>query len=237
MISLRSYQISSNKSGCIKSYAHKVIANTLFARHDCSNVTTQELELLDEGIIQKLQTLDDGTEMKGDLRETSKAVVLVNSLLHVMRNAELLYEQGKIKESHLAIGSLITPILLATKVKLPAPSHPPKFIDIAHLNKTWFLRGMHDGKHIYRFEHPSFGISKILLPNTDLTNTNSRDGILFLPSADQLFIDGGDATIGEEQGRERGEPSSRQASELGEFDFVPYNASGSVPRSSRHTSI
>ncbi|CAA7052566.1 unnamed protein product [Microthlaspi erraticum] len=59
MISLRSYQISSNKSGCIKNpairYAHKVIANTLFARHDCSNVTTQELELLDEGIIQKLK--------------------------------------------------------------------------------------------------------------------------------------------------------------------------------------
>ncbi|CAA7033400.1 unnamed protein product [Microthlaspi erraticum] len=26
-----------------------------FARHDCSNVTTQELELLDEGIIQKLK--------------------------------------------------------------------------------------------------------------------------------------------------------------------------------------
>ncbi|CAA7018802.1 unnamed protein product [Microthlaspi erraticum] len=108
-----------NKSGCIKNpairYAHKVIANTLFARHDCSNVTTQELELLDEGIIQKLQILDDGTEMKGDLRETSKAVVMVNSFLHIMRNAELLYEQGKIKESHLAIGSMITPILLATK--------------------------------------------------------------------------------------------------------------------------
>ncbi|CAA7019508.1 unnamed protein product [Microthlaspi erraticum] len=98
--------------------------------------------------------------MKGDLRETSKAVVLVNSFLHVMRNAELLYEQGKIKESHLAIG-------------------------------------MHEGRHIYRFEHPSFGISKILLPNPDLTNTNSRDGILFLPSADQLFMDGGDATVGE----------------------------------------
>ncbi|CAA7018801.1 unnamed protein product [Microthlaspi erraticum] len=88
---------------------------------------------------------------------------------------------------------------------------------------------MHDGKHIYRFEHPTFGVSKVFLPNTDLTNTNSRDGILFLPSADQLFMDGGDAMVDEEQGREQGEPSSRQASELGEFDFIPYNASGSVP--------
>ncbi|CAA7052565.1 unnamed protein product [Microthlaspi erraticum] len=41
---------------------------------------------------------------------------------------------------------------------------------------------------------------KILLPNTDLTNTNSRDGILFLPSADQLFMDGGDATSEKSKG-------------------------------------
>ncbi|CAA7051486.1 unnamed protein product [Microthlaspi erraticum] len=101
-------------------------------------------------------------------------------------------------------------------------------MDIAYLNKTWFLRGMHNGKHIYRFEHPTFGISKVLLPNTDLTSTNSRDGILFLPTADQLFMDGGDAMVDDEQGREEGEPSSRKTSELGEFDFIPYNASGSV---------
>ncbi|CAA7033494.1 unnamed protein product [Microthlaspi erraticum] len=206
IISSRSYQISKNKSGHIKNpairYAHKVIANTLFARHDCSNVTTQELELLDTGIIQKLETLEDGEEMKGDLRHTSKAVVMVNSFMHVMRNAELSYEQGKIKEAHLVIGSLITPILLATKVKLPAPSHPPTFMDLAYLNKTWFLRGMHDGKHVYRFEHPAFGISKVLLPNVELTNTNNREGILFLPTADQLFMDRGDTTVEEEQGRE-----------------------------------
>ncbi|CAA7059701.1 unnamed protein product [Microthlaspi erraticum] len=91
------------------------------------------------------------------------------------------------------------------KVKLPAPSHPPTFMDLAYLNKTWFLRGMHDGKHIYRFEHPTFGISKVLLPNVELTNTNTREGILFLPTADQLFMDGGDATVEEEQGREEGE--------------------------------
>ncbi|CAA7045515.1 unnamed protein product [Microthlaspi erraticum] len=204
MISSRFYQISKNKSGHIKNpairYAHK-----------------------------KLETLDDGEEIKGDLRQTSKAVVMVNSFMHVMRNAELSYEQGKIKEAHLVIGSLITPILLATKVKLPAPSHPPTFMDLAYLNKTWFLRGMHDGKHVYRFEHPTFGISKVLLPNVELTNTNTREGILFLPTADQLFMDGGDATVEEEQGGEEGETSERRPSELGEFDFIPYNASGSVP--------
>ncbi|CAA7025769.1 unnamed protein product [Microthlaspi erraticum] len=233
MISSRSYQISKNKSGHIKNpairYAHKEIANTLFARHDCSNVTTQELELLDAGIIQKLETLDDGEEMKGDLRQTSKAVVMVRSFMHVMRNAELSYEQGKIKEAHLVIGSLITSILLATKVKLPAPSHPPTFMDLAYLNMTWFLRGMHDGKHVYRFEHPTFGISKVLLPNVELTNTNTREGILFLPTADQLFMDGGDATVEEEQGREEGETLERRSSKLGEFDLIPYNASGSAP--------
>ncbi|CAA7043456.1 unnamed protein product [Microthlaspi erraticum] len=134
IISSRTYQISKNKSGNIKNpairYAHKVIANTIFARHDCSNVTTQELELLDAGILQKLETLDDGKEMQGNLRQTSMAIVMVNSFLHIMRNAELSYEQGKIKEAHLVIGSMITPILLASKVKLPAPSHPPLFMDM-----------------------------------------------------------------------------------------------------------
>ncbi|CAA7025643.1 unnamed protein product [Microthlaspi erraticum] len=103
MISSRSYQISKNKSCHIKNpairYAHKAIAHTLFARHECSNVTTQELELLDTGIIQKLVTLDDGEGMSGDLKHASKAVVMISSFKHIMRNTELLYEQGKIKES------------------------------------------------------------------------------------------------------------------------------------------
>ncbi|CAA7021688.1 unnamed protein product [Microthlaspi erraticum] len=233
VISLRPYQISKNKSSHIKNpairYAHKAIDHTLFARHECANVTKQELELLDTGIIQKLETLDNGEEMQGDLKHTSKAVVMINSFKQIMRNAELSYEQGKIKEAHLDIGSLITPILLATKVKLPQSSHPPTFMDIAYLNKTWFVRGMHNGKHIYCFEHLTFGISKVLLPNVELTSNKSREGILFLPTADQLFMDGGDATVNEEQGQEEGEPSERRASEFGKFDFTPYNASGSTP--------
>uniref|UniRef100_A0A1J3JBV2 Arabidopsis retrotransposon Orf1 C-terminal domain-containing protein n=1 Tax=Noccaea caerulescens TaxID=107243 RepID=A0A1J3JBV2_NOCCA len=146
-----------------------------------------------------------------------------------MRNAELAYEQGKIKDSYLAIGSMITPILLATNVPLPAPTHPPQFMDIAYLNKTWFLRGMHNGKHVYRFEHPTFGVSKILLPNKELTSHNTRAGIIFLPTAHQLFMDGGDATVNEEQGNDEGEPSESQASGHDDFDFIPYNASGSAP--------
>ncbi|CAA7056272.1 unnamed protein product [Microthlaspi erraticum] len=227
------YQISKNKTSHIKNpairYAHKAIAHTLFARHERANVTKQELELLDTGIIQKLETLDNGEEMQGDLKHTSKAVVMINSFKQIMRNAELSYEQGKINEAHLDIGILITPILLATKVKLPQSSHPPTFMYIAYLNKTWFLRVMHNGKHIYCFEHLTFGISKVLLPNVELTSNKSRGGILFLPTADQLFIDRGDATVNEEQGQEEGEPSERRASEFGKFDFTPYNASGSTP--------
>ncbi|CAA7014842.1 unnamed protein product [Microthlaspi erraticum] len=157
------------------------------------------------------------------------AIVMVNSFLHIMRNAELSYDQGKIKEAHLVIGSMITPILLASKVKLPAPSHPPLFMDVPYLNKTWFLRGTHEGKHIYRFEHPTYGISKVLLPNADLTDTKTREGILFLPNADQLFMDGGDTAVEREEGRDRGETSERRPDELGELDFTPYNADGSVP--------
>ncbi|CAA7014841.1 unnamed protein product [Microthlaspi erraticum] len=69
IISSRTYQISKNKSGNIKNlgirYAHKVIANTIFARHDCSNVTTQELELLDAGIIQNWKPWTTEKKCKG----------------------------------------------------------------------------------------------------------------------------------------------------------------------------
>ncbi|CAA7036421.1 unnamed protein product [Microthlaspi erraticum] len=58
MISFGSYQIPATRAAASRT-RHTLCPQGdrqyPFARHDCSNVTTQELELLDEGIIQKLK--------------------------------------------------------------------------------------------------------------------------------------------------------------------------------------
>uniref|UniRef100_A0A1J3F3L2 Arabidopsis retrotransposon Orf1 C-terminal domain-containing protein n=1 Tax=Noccaea caerulescens TaxID=107243 RepID=A0A1J3F3L2_NOCCA len=147
-------------------------------------------------------------------------MVLLNSFKQCTRNAIVAYERGKIGETSIAIGSMITPILEASSCRLPHFSHYSTYIDISYLNKTWFLKGTHEGKHIYRFQHPSYGACKILLPNKELTDFAERDNIVFLPTADELHMDGGDATVGHQ-----GEPSNQ----LEGYHFTPFNAEGTNP--------
>ncbi|CAA7039119.1 unnamed protein product [Microthlaspi erraticum] len=74
---------------------------------------------------------------------------------------------------------------------------------------------MHKGKHVYRFQHPTFSVSKVLLPNKELTSFDERSGIIFLPTADDLHMDGGDTTIEEPETREEGEPEARAKKQAG----------------------
>ncbi|CAA7021925.1 unnamed protein product [Microthlaspi erraticum] len=180
MISSRSYQISSNKSGCIKNPAIR------YAHKSC------------------------------------------------------LYEQGKIKESHLAIGSLITPILLATKVKLPAPSHPPKFIDIAHLNKTGSCVECMMGSTSIASSIPRLASQRSFFRTPILQTPTAGMESCFSPRLISCLWMEAMQRSGSKGVNEESLPQG-QASELGEFDFIPYNASGSVrdhqgTRAYRHAS-
>uniref|UniRef100_A0A1J3IJ78 Arabidopsis retrotransposon Orf1 C-terminal domain-containing protein n=1 Tax=Noccaea caerulescens TaxID=107243 RepID=A0A1J3IJ78_NOCCA len=227
-ISSSKYQVSSLRGGHIRSpairYAHKAIAHTMFARHECSNVHKGELEMLDIALTYELETLADGTKMGGDRScDMSMAMVMLDSFQRCMKNAIVSYEHGKIKDSFIGLGSMVTPILLASGFPLPQPSHQPEWMDIAYLNKSWFLRGKSQEKHVYRFIHPSFGISKVLLPNSELTSFGERDNMVFLPNADALYMDGGDATLMEEEG-----PSEEHIQGDTRFHFDPYDASTCV---------
>lgn len=88
----------------------------MFARQDGSNVTKGELEMLHICILYHLVTLANGKKMVGDRSTASIAMVMLNSFKQCMRNAIVAYEQGRIDEVSLEIGSMITPILEARKV-------------------------------------------------------------------------------------------------------------------------
>uniref|UniRef100_A0A1J3ITE8 Arabidopsis retrotransposon Orf1 C-terminal domain-containing protein n=1 Tax=Noccaea caerulescens TaxID=107243 RepID=A0A1J3ITE8_NOCCA len=224
-ISSSKYEVSSARGGHIRNpairYAHKAIAHTMFARHECANVRTGELEMLDIALVDELQTFEDGTELVGDTScDTSMAMVLLDSFRQCMKNAIVSYEQGRIRSSYIGLGSLVTPILLASGFPLPEPSDQPEWMDIACLNKSWFFRGKAQEKHIYRFIHQDFGASKVLLPNTYQTSFEVRDNIIFMVEADELYMDGGDATIMEEGG-----PSEEHPLGDRRFQFDPFDAS------------
>ncbi|CAA7036927.1 unnamed protein product [Microthlaspi erraticum] len=83
----------------------------------------------------------------------------------------------------LSVGGVITPILCAAGVQVDKRrSTPPGWMDIKFCKTNLLIEHKElDGRFQFKFTHPTAGLSKLLLPNPELTTVLGGTNIDFRP--------------------------------------------------------
>ena len=164
---------------------HKAIANTMFARNTTGRINDGEIKMLDKALggfvvytTAKNQRLDRG--MLADKANTGNSIVLVRQLLTYKEYA--LKMNKIVSQGDLAVGGIVTPVLIVAGVELKGKRKEPQWIDLEYLHNSSIIeRNMVQEKHVYNFSHAKAGKAKILLPLDEFPKLHQGGEADFIP--------------------------------------------------------
>ncbi|CAA7044085.1 unnamed protein product [Microthlaspi erraticum] len=138
----------------------------------------------------------DGKKIRGDRAHAGNLMPLLEQLQAYKVTPYNTRHQGGRK---LSVGGVITPILCATGVHLDKRwSTPPGWMDIKFCKTNLLIEHKElDGRFQFKFTHPLAGLSKLLLPNPELTTVLGGTNIDFRPTVYTLV--GHEADLQEEE--------------------------------------
>ncbi|KAG7578012.1 hypothetical protein ISN45_Aa03g022400 [Arabidopsis thaliana x Arabidopsis arenosa] len=163
-------------------YAHRVLANTFFARQFTNNVRTEEMHLLYTGL--------EGTTW----RDVHMGSVLGHHLASYKQWAKEASTKLKVnvkrKKPTISIGGIITPILDFVGINLSKHKYTDgvRTIDEFYLYKCDILAGRVHDKVAYKLELPNTQKVMVLLPNWSITTANVDRRLQFTPSSEYHFV-------------------------------------------------
>ncbi|CAL9221609.1 unnamed protein product [Arabidopsis halleri] len=163
-------------------YAHRVLANTFFARQFTNNVRTEEMHLLYTGL--------EGTTW----RDVHMGSVLGHHLASYKQWAKEASTKLKVnvkrKKPTISIGGIITPILDFVGINLSKHKYTDgvRTIDEFYLYKCDILAGRVHDKVAYNLELPNTQKVMVLLPNWSITTANVDRRLQFTPSSEHHFV-------------------------------------------------
>ncbi|CAH8261198.1 unnamed protein product [Arabidopsis lyrata] len=163
-------------------YAHRVLANTFFARQFTNNVRTEEMHLLYTGL--------EGTTW----RDVHMGSVLGHHLASYKQWAKEASTKLKVnvkrKKPTISIGGIITPILDFVGINLSKHKYTDgvRTIDEFYLYKCDILAGRVHDKVAYNLELPNTQKVMVLLPNWSITTASVDRRLQFTPSSEHHFV-------------------------------------------------
>ncbi|CAA7014529.1 unnamed protein product [Microthlaspi erraticum] len=149
-------------------YVHKALANTFFARKATGTINEGEVKLLTMGIKPIISRTRDGKKIRGDRAHAGNLMPLLEQLqAYKVTTYNTRHQRGR----KLSVGGVITPILCAAGVQLDKRRcTPPGWMDIKFCKTNLLIEHKElDGRFQFKFTHPTAGLSKLLLPNPELT--------------------------------------------------------------------
>ncbi|CAL9213068.1 unnamed protein product, partial [Arabidopsis halleri] len=165
-------------------YFHKALASAFFARETTGTLVNGELEIMDIALKDLMYSTCDGIIMRGDQSGTSISFYLLEQLLSYRGWVERLSKLET--KGVMAMGGLVTPILVACDVPMRSPATPHRWIDIKSLIKSKNLASKKtNGLYRYKFTHPQAGKSIFLLPCPSLTSVGNFAE--FIPPLESLY--------------------------------------------------
>ncbi|CAA7054457.1 unnamed protein product [Microthlaspi erraticum] len=194
------YSSSRSKAAQIRSpvlrYVHKALANTFFARKATGTINEGEVKLLTMGIKPIISRTRDGKKIRGDRAHAGNLMPLLEQLQAYKVTA---YNTRHQRGRKLSVGGVITPILCAAGVQVDKRrSTPPGWMDIKFCKTNLLIEHKElDGRFQFKFTHPTAGLSKLLLPNPELTTVLGGTNIDFRPPVYTLV--GHEADLQEEE--------------------------------------
>ncbi|KAG7578965.1 Ribonuclease H-like superfamily [Arabidopsis thaliana x Arabidopsis arenosa] len=210
-------------------YFHKALASTFFARETTGTLVNGELEIMDIALKDLMYSTCDGIVMRGDQSGTSISFYLLEQLLSYRGWVERLNKLET--KGVMAMGGLVTPILVACDVPMRSPATPHSWIDIKSLIASKTLASKKtNGLYRYKFTHPQAGKSIFLLPCPSLTSVGNFAE--FIPPLESLYtseneavpmegVEGEEAVVGSDEAQPMDE-SGAYAPER--FHFQDYSA-------------
>ncbi|KAG7578943.1 Ribonuclease H-like superfamily [Arabidopsis thaliana x Arabidopsis arenosa] len=210
-------------------YFHKALASTFFARETTGTLVNGELEIMDIALKDLMYSTCDGIVMRGDQSGTSISFYLLEQLLSYRGWVERLNKLET--KGVMAMGGLVTPILVACDVPMRSPATPHRWIDIKSLIASKTLASKKtNGLYRYKFTHPQAGKSIFLLPCPSLTSVGNFAE--FIPPLESLYtseneavpmegVEGEEAVAGSDEAQPMDE-SGAYAPER--FHFQDYSA-------------
>ena len=142
--------------------------------------------MMDEALKLVLRKTKNGRVMEGDRANTSLTVLFLDYLMGLKDYAAHFHKMKR--KGSIGIGGMITPMLVAVGIDLGGPDKSPEWIDIAYLKKKNVLDKITpSGVHIYLFNHPDEGSSRLLLPCTNYTTIRNGENIDFYPPIHALY--------------------------------------------------
>ena len=167
-------------------YFHQCIAHTFYAKKVTGPINDSELQMMDEALKLVLRKTKNGRVMEGDRANTSLTVLFLDYLMGLKDYAAHFHKMKR--KGSIGIGGMITPMLVAVGIDLGGPDKSPEWIDIAYLKKKNVLDKITpSGVHIYLFNHPDEGSSRLLLPCTNYTTIRNGENIDFYPPIHALY--------------------------------------------------
>ncbi|KAG7533202.1 hypothetical protein ISN45_Aa08g008390 [Arabidopsis thaliana x Arabidopsis arenosa] len=210
-------------------YFHKALASAFFARETTGTLVNGELEIMDIALRDLMYSTCDGIVMRGDQSGTSISFYLLEQLLSYRGWVERLNKLET--KGVMAMGGLVTPILVACDVPMRSPATPHRWIDIKSLIASKTLASKKtNGLYRYKFTHPQAGKSIFLLPCPSLTSVGNFAE--FIPPLESLYtseneavpmegVEGEEAVAGSDEAQPMDE-SGAYAPE--KFHFQDYSA-------------
>ena len=167
-------------------YFYQAIAHTFYAKKVTGPINDSELQIMDVALKLVLRKTKNGREMQGDRADTSPMVLFLAYLMGLKDYAAQLHKMKR--KGSIDIGGMITPMLVAAGIDLGGPDTSPDWIDIAYLKKKNILdKTTPSGVHLYLFNHPDEGSSRLLLPCTNYTTIRHGENINFHPPIHALY--------------------------------------------------
>ncbi|CAA7057243.1 unnamed protein product [Microthlaspi erraticum] len=141
-------------------------------------------------------THKDGKKIRGDRAHAGNLMPLLEQLQAYKVTA---YNTRHQRGRKLSVGGVITPILCAAGVQVDKRrSTPPGWMDIKFCKTNLLIEHKElDGRFQFKFTHPTAGLSKLLLPNPELTTVLGGTNIDFRPPVYTLV--GHEADLQEEE--------------------------------------
>ncbi|CAA7042332.1 unnamed protein product [Microthlaspi erraticum] len=138
----------------------------------------------------------DGKKIRGDRAHAGNLMPLLEQLQAYKVTA---YNTRHQRGRKLSVGGVITPILCAAGVQVDKRrSTPPGWMDIKFCKTNLLIEHKElDGRFQFKFTHPTAGLSKLLLPNPELTTVLGGTNIDFRPPVYTLV--GHEADLQEEE--------------------------------------
>ncbi|KAG7599431.1 Reverse transcriptase domain [Arabidopsis suecica] len=210
-------------------YFHKALASAFFARETTGTLVNGELEIMDIALRDLMYSTCDGIVMRGDQSGTSISFYLLEQLLSYRGWVERLNKLET--KGVMAMGGLVTPILVACDVPMRSPATPHRWIDMKSLITSKTLASKKtNGLYRYKFTHPQAGKSIFLLPCPSLTSVGNFAE--FIPPLESLYtseneavpmegVEGEEAVAGSDEAQPMDE-SGAYAPER--FHFQDYSA-------------